>query len=177
MTAYILRRLVLMIPTLLGIMLVTFAIVQFAPGGPVERMIAKASGFEAAATQTVSGGMEMGLEAMIRDLVRRTESARAETTRSAKPSADESIEIAAQISAIEAGRYDDSRLAALRKEWQVKTGKIPVVGITGTGGAADGGQVESAGTQKGGKYDPAEAPHRDQSDSWTTVPCRRTASS
>ncbi len=51
-----------MIPTLLGIMTVTFVIVQFAPGGPVERMIAKASGFEAAATQTVSGGAEMGLE-------------------------------------------------------------------------------------------------------------------
>ena len=50
MTAYILRRLLLMVPTLFGIMLVTFAIVQFAPGGPVERMIAKASGFEAAAT-------------------------------------------------------------------------------------------------------------------------------
>ena len=39
MAAYILRRLLLIIPTLLGIMLLNFAIVQFAPGGPVERMV------------------------------------------------------------------------------------------------------------------------------------------
>jgi ABC-type microcin C transport system permease subunit YejB len=36
MGAYILKRILLMIPTLLGIMLVTFAVIQFAPGGPVE---------------------------------------------------------------------------------------------------------------------------------------------
>ncbi|THF56312.1 microcin C ABC transporter permease YejB [Ollibium composti] len=41
MGAYILRRLLLMIPTLLGIMAVSFVIVQFAPGGPVERVIAQ----------------------------------------------------------------------------------------------------------------------------------------
>jgi microcin C transport system permease protein len=39
MGAYILRRLLLMIPTVLGIMAITFAIVQFAPGGPVEQVI------------------------------------------------------------------------------------------------------------------------------------------
>ena len=37
MTAYIIRRILLMIPTLIGIMLVSFVVVQFAPGGPVER--------------------------------------------------------------------------------------------------------------------------------------------
>ena len=37
MLTYLLRRLLLMIPTLFGIMLVSFAIVQFVPGGPVER--------------------------------------------------------------------------------------------------------------------------------------------
>jgi microcin C transport system permease protein len=37
--AYTLRRLLLMIPTLLGIMVVNFVIVQAAPGGPVELMI------------------------------------------------------------------------------------------------------------------------------------------
>ena len=36
MAAYILRRLVLMVPTLFGVMLVSFVIVQFAPGGPIE---------------------------------------------------------------------------------------------------------------------------------------------
>jgi microcin C transport system permease protein len=41
MLSYLLRRILLMIPTLLGIMLVSFAIVQFVPGGPVERAIAQ----------------------------------------------------------------------------------------------------------------------------------------
>ena len=44
MSAYIVRRLLFMIPTLLGIMLVSFVVVQFAPGGPVERVIAQLSG-------------------------------------------------------------------------------------------------------------------------------------
>src|ERR1051326_228326 len=44
MTAYIIRRLLLMLPTVFGIMLVAFLVVQFAPGGPVEQVIAKLSG-------------------------------------------------------------------------------------------------------------------------------------
>ena len=44
MAAYIVRRILFMIPTLLGIMLVSFVVVQFAPGGPVERVIAQFSG-------------------------------------------------------------------------------------------------------------------------------------
>ncbi|HEY9216204.1 MAG TPA: microcin ABC transporter permease, partial [Ancylobacter sp.] len=40
MLAYIVRRLALMVPTVIGIMLISFAVVQFAPGGPVERVIA-----------------------------------------------------------------------------------------------------------------------------------------
>jgi microcin C transport system permease protein len=44
MTAYILRRILLMIPTLFGIMLVTFIVTQFVPGGPVERLIAEIEG-------------------------------------------------------------------------------------------------------------------------------------
>lgn len=55
MAAYIARRLALMIPTLFGILAVTFVIVQFAPGGPVERMAAKLSGLDQSATATVSG--------------------------------------------------------------------------------------------------------------------------
>ena len=42
MAAYIIRRMLFMIPTLFGIMLVSFVVVQFAPGGPVERVIAQA---------------------------------------------------------------------------------------------------------------------------------------
>jgi microcin C transport system permease protein len=56
MTAYILRRLVLMIPTLLGILLVSFVVVQFAPGGPVERVIAQLTGDDVSATARISGG-------------------------------------------------------------------------------------------------------------------------
>ncbi len=56
MTAYILRRLLLIVPTMLGIMLVTFVIVQFAPGGPVERLIAQLSGTDPGATARISGG-------------------------------------------------------------------------------------------------------------------------
>ena len=44
MGAYILRRFLLMIPTLLGIMAISFAVIQFAPGGPVEQVIAKLTG-------------------------------------------------------------------------------------------------------------------------------------
>ncbi|WP_299849097.1 microcin C ABC transporter permease YejB [uncultured Roseovarius sp.] len=44
MGAYILRRLLLIIPTLLGIMIINFALVQFVPGGPVEQMIAQLQG-------------------------------------------------------------------------------------------------------------------------------------
>ena len=55
MAAYIIRRLLLMIPTILGIMLVSFTIVQFAPGGPIERIIAQIQGTEVSATARVGG--------------------------------------------------------------------------------------------------------------------------
>ncbi|MGO4707197.1 microcin C ABC transporter permease YejB [Microvirga sp. 2MCAF38] len=56
MFAYILRRILLMIPTLFGIMLISFTIVQFAPGGPVERIIAQLQGQNSSATSRISGG-------------------------------------------------------------------------------------------------------------------------
>src|SRR5688572_31721776 len=55
MLAYIARRILLMIPTLFGIMLLSFVVVQFAPGGPVERIIAQLQGVDAGATARVSG--------------------------------------------------------------------------------------------------------------------------
>src|ERR1700729_1856 len=55
MTAYILRRVLFMIPTVFGIMLVSFVVVQFAPGGPVERIIAQLSGTDTGATSRISG--------------------------------------------------------------------------------------------------------------------------
>lgn len=56
MANYLLKRLLLMIPTLLGIMLVSFIIVQFVPGGPVERMIAQLQGHGVEATARFGGG-------------------------------------------------------------------------------------------------------------------------
>jgi len=56
MTAYIVRRILFMIPTMFGIMLVAFVVVQFAPGGPVEQVIAKLTGSDTGATSRISGG-------------------------------------------------------------------------------------------------------------------------
>ena len=78
-------------------------------------------------------GMEMGLASMIDDLVVRTRAAR----RPASPPAESKsvVDIAAMISALEEGLFDDAELARMRKEWAVRSQQVPVVGITGTGGA------------------------------------------
>src|SRR5437660_5536372 len=55
MTAYLIRRILFMIPTLFGIMLATFVVVQFAPGGPIERIIAQLTGANTGATSRVAG--------------------------------------------------------------------------------------------------------------------------
>jgi microcin C transport system permease protein len=55
MGAYLLRRLLLMVPTLFGIMALSFLIVQFAPGGPVEEMLARLTNNNVAATTAVTG--------------------------------------------------------------------------------------------------------------------------
>src|ERR1700759_4532398 len=56
MSAYIVRRILLMLPTLLGILFVSFLVVQFAPGGPVDRVIAQLSGADTGGTSRISGG-------------------------------------------------------------------------------------------------------------------------
>src|SRR3981189_3721139 len=56
MSAYIARRMLLMIPTLLGILFVSFVVVQFAPGGPVERVIAQLSGADTGGSSRSAGG-------------------------------------------------------------------------------------------------------------------------
>ena len=55
MGAYLLRRLLLVVPTLLGIILINFAVVQFAPGGPVEQMLAELRGEAGSAIGRLSG--------------------------------------------------------------------------------------------------------------------------
>ncbi len=56
MIAYAIRRVLLIIPTLFAIMVVNFVIIQAAPGGPVQQMIAKLKGNMISATARVSGG-------------------------------------------------------------------------------------------------------------------------
>ncbi|MDP2118895.1 MAG: microcin C ABC transporter permease YejB [Hoeflea sp.] len=56
MGAYILRRLLLMIPTVVGIMAISFAVIQFAPGGPVEQVIAQLTGEGDSAIDRIAGG-------------------------------------------------------------------------------------------------------------------------
>ncbi len=55
MTAYLFRRLLLLAPTLLGIIAINFAVVQFAPGGPVDQAIAEAKGRGGEATARITG--------------------------------------------------------------------------------------------------------------------------
>jgi microcin C transport system permease protein len=61
MLAYIFRRLLLIIPTLFGILLINFIIIQAAPGGPVEQMIAKLEGFDGATSRIAGGGAEVSV--------------------------------------------------------------------------------------------------------------------
>jgi microcin C transport system permease protein len=56
MLSYVLRRILLMIPTIFGIMLVSFAIVQFAPGGPIDRIIAQINNPDGGTSDRISGG-------------------------------------------------------------------------------------------------------------------------
>src|ERR1700732_173544 len=65
MSSYIARRILLMIPTLLGILFVSFVVVQFAPGGPVERVIAQLSGADTGGTSRISGGGDFGARAQV----------------------------------------------------------------------------------------------------------------
>ncbi|TXH76959.1 MAG: methylmalonyl-CoA mutase, partial [Lysobacteraceae bacterium] len=94
-------------------------------------------------------GMHMGLVAMIEDVVRRASQSRDAVGRvstrhsdggqsqdgGSRPALHDEISIGRMLSLIEDGAMTDSELAHLRKEWQLASGRTPVVGITGTGGA------------------------------------------
>jgi microcin C transport system permease protein len=60
MAAYILKRLLLMLPTLLGVLLITFSVIQFVPGGPVEQLVAQMQG------QGGHGEASAGIEGLYR---------------------------------------------------------------------------------------------------------------
>jgi microcin C transport system permease protein len=68
MLAYIVRRLLLIIPTLFGIMVLNFAIVQFAPGGPVEQTLARIKGTAADPTMAITGSQSEQLRTQTRDI-------------------------------------------------------------------------------------------------------------
>ncbi|NCU19956.1 ABC transporter permease subunit, partial [Candidatus Falkowbacteria bacterium] len=61
MGAYIFRRFLLIIPTLVGIMLINFALTQFVPGGPIEQIIAQVEG-EGDVFRNISGGGDAGAQ-------------------------------------------------------------------------------------------------------------------
>jgi methylmalonyl-CoA mutase len=80
-------------------------------------------------------GMQLGLVGMIEDLVQRTAAVRKPPVRPDSTGIDDEIAVAQMVSAIEEGLLGESELARLRKEWTLRAGQVPVVGITGTGGA------------------------------------------
>jgi microcin C transport system permease protein len=56
MPAYILKRLLLMIPTLFGVLLLTFVVIQFVPGGPVEQMVSQLQGRDSGGEGAAASG-------------------------------------------------------------------------------------------------------------------------
>ncbi len=60
MAAYIIKRLLLMLPTLFGVLLITFSVIQFVPGGPVEQLVAQLQG------QGAHGEASAGIEGLYR---------------------------------------------------------------------------------------------------------------
>ena len=56
MLAYILKRLLLMVPTLFGVLLLTFVVIQFVPGGPVEQMVAQLQGRDSGGEGAAASG-------------------------------------------------------------------------------------------------------------------------
>ena len=71
MANYILKRLLLMIPTLVGVMLVTFVVTQFVPGGPVEQLISQLEGANSAGGEvsSSSSGLYQGSKGLDQEQV------------------------------------------------------------------------------------------------------------
>ena len=56
MASYLLKRLLLMVPTLFGVLLLTFVMIQFVPGGPVEQMVSQLQGRDSGGERAASSG-------------------------------------------------------------------------------------------------------------------------
>ncbi|MGA9853272.1 MAG: methylmalonyl-CoA mutase family protein [Gammaproteobacteria bacterium] len=87
-------------------------------------------------------GMHMGLSQMIEDVVERVQKHRLEPQKPAKVSTDDEISVGRMLTAIEAGIIGDTELTRLRKQWDLAGKKVPVVGVTGTGGAGKSSVVD-----------------------------------
>ena len=93
MFAYIVRRLLLIIPTLFAIMVINFAIIQIAPGGPVEQAIAELTGSAVGATVRISGAGpgEVGTESQF-DISQRADTSKYRGARGLDPELIERLE-------------------------------------------------------------------------------------
>ncbi len=80
-------------------------------------------------------GMKMGLKAMIEDLVHRTEQHRLPLSLPSDSGGFDPLVVGRVLSALEDGSLSDNELERRRKTWRLAGGRVPVVGITGTGGA------------------------------------------
>lgn len=67
MGRYIAKRLLLLVPTLFGIILINFVIVQFAPGGPIEQIVAQVTVGSTSTTSAISGGGDTGMSTLGQD--------------------------------------------------------------------------------------------------------------
>src|SRR5436309_4336007 len=125
MWSYILKRLLLMIPTLLGVLVITFVVVQFVPGGPVEQMVAQLQGREggleaggAAPAATAAGGAYRGRQGV--------DAAKVEEIKKLygfdKPAHERFVQMIGQFA-----RFDLGRSFFHNKDvWQLIREKLPV---------------------------------------------------
>ena len=120
MWSYILKRLLLMIPTLFGVLLITFAIVQFVPGGPVEQMVSQLQGRNAGG-EVGSAAMEGGYRGR-----QGVDAARVEEIRKLygfdKPAHERFVQMLGQFA-----RFDLGKSFFHNKDvWQLIKEKLPV---------------------------------------------------
>ncbi|MBI5618025.1 MAG: cobalamin B12-binding domain-containing protein [Gammaproteobacteria bacterium] len=80
-------------------------------------------------------GMTLGLQGMIDDLLERARAQRLPSKVPPKVDLTAPIGVAQMLSALEDGELSEAQLEKLRKSWKMAAGKVPVIGITGTGGA------------------------------------------
>ncbi|HKV97962.1 MAG TPA: methylmalonyl-CoA mutase family protein, partial [Gammaproteobacteria bacterium] len=87
-------------------------------------------------------GMHMGLVHMIEDVVERAREHRVAPAKPAKVSPGDELSVGRMLTAIEAGVLSEPELTRLRKQWELAGKKVPVVGVTGTGGAGKSSVVD-----------------------------------